>query len=45
MKDILRYSQGKTVFSSIQDKSGYLAASDVYHMFKQSIKLYNIHYH
>ena len=33
-----RYSQGKTVFYSIQYKNGCLASSDPFHMFTQLIK-------
>ena len=40
-----RYSQRNTVFYSVQYKNGCLAASDVFHMFTQSIKLYTFHYH
>ena len=34
----------KTVFYSIQYKNGYLAASDLFHMFTNSIKFYTFHY-
>ena len=40
-----QYSQGKTVFYSIQYKNGRLAASDLFHMFTQSIKFYTFNYH
>ena len=41
------HSQGKTVFYSwIQYKNGYLAASDLFDMFTQLIKLYyTLYYH
>ena len=38
MKNHWRYSQGKTVFYSIQYKNGWLGASDHFDMFTQSIK-------
>ena len=40
-----RYSQGKTIFYSIQYKNGYLAASVPFHIFTESVKLYTFHYH
>ena len=40
-----RYSQGKTIFYSIQYKNGYLAASAPFHIFTESVKLYTFHYH
>ena len=39
-----RYLQEKAVFYSIQYKDGCLAASDVFHMFTQVIKLYTFYY-
>ena len=42
---ITRYSQGKTVFYSVQYKNGCLAASGLFHIFTQSIKFYIFHYH
>ena len=35
---------GKTVFYSVQYKNGWLAASDLFDVFTQSIKLYYILY-
>ena len=40
-----RYSQGKTIFYSIQYKNGWLAASDLFYMFTQSVKFYTFYYH
>ena len=40
-----RYSQGKTVFYTIQYKNGCLASSDPFHVFTQLIKFYTFHYH
>ena len=40
-----RCSQGKTIFYSIQYRSGWLAASDLFYMFTQSIKFYTFYYH
>ena len=40
-----QYSQGKTVFYSIQYKNGRLAPSDFFHMFTQSIRFYTFYYH
>lgn len=37
-----QYSQGKTIFYSIQYKNGWMAASDLFDMFTQSIKFYYI---
>ena len=34
----------RLVFHSIQHRSGWLAASDLFHMFRQSIKFYIFHY-
>ena len=48
VKDTLpqRYSQGKTVFYSIQYKNGWLAACGLFHLFTQSVKLhYTFYYH
>lgn len=36
---------GKTVFYSVHYKNGCLAASELIHMFEQSIKFYAFHYH
>ena len=36
----LKYSQGKTLFYSIQPKNDCLAASDLFHMFTQSYRSY-----
>ena len=33
------------MFDSVQHKNGCLATSDLFHMFKQSVKLYTFHYH
>ena len=33
------------MFHSVQYRNGCLAASDLFHMFTQSIKLYTSHYH
>ena len=35
----------KTVFYSFHYKNGYLAASDLFHISKESIKFYTFHYH
>ena len=32
------------MFHSIQDRNGWLAASDLFHMFTQSIKFHTFHY-
>ena len=40
-----RYSQGKTMFYSVYYKNDCLAASDLFHMFTQSIKFYTFYYH
>ena len=32
-------------FCSVQYKNGYLAPSDLFHMFKQSVKFYTFYYH
>ena len=40
-----RYSQEKAVYYSVQYKNGCLAASDLFHMFTQSIKFYTFPYH
>ena len=45
VKNHWRYSQGKTVFHSIQYKNGWLAASDPFDMFTQSIKPYYTFYY
>ena len=37
-----RYSRGKSVFYSIQNKNACLAASDLFHIFTQSIKFYTL---
>ena len=38
--------QGKAVFYSVQYKNGWLAASDLFDMFTQSIKFYyTLYYH
>ena len=44
-KTFLRFSQGKTEFYSVKYKNGLLVASDLFHMFTQSIKFYTFHYH
>ena len=36
--------KGKTVFHSIQYKNGCLAASDLFHMFTESIEFYTLYY-
>ena len=36
--------QKLTVFYSVRYNSGYLAASDLFHMFTQSIEFYAFHY-
>ena len=38
-------TQGKTVFYSIQCKNGWLAASDLFDIFLQSIKFYYTFYY
>ena len=40
-----RYSHEKYVFCSIPCKNGYFPASDLFHMFTQSIKFYTSHNH
>ena len=40
-----RHSQAKIVFYSIQYRNDCLDASDLFHMFTQSIKLYIFYYH
>ena len=40
-----RYSPRKTVFYSVQYKNGWLAASDLFYMFTQSVKFYMFHCH
>ena len=43
---ILTILTGKTVFYSIQYMNSWLAASDLFHMFTQSINVYyTFHYH